>query len=205
VVSENTPFYTIDARYPKDAPPYVGKAIIDIISAFKEENNLDHLTPEDIQVQGLGGDRKYALDIKYNSYGSVTDSFVFTIYQDTLGAHPNTFYRTFTFDRQGREVTLGDLFVSGSNYLERLSTLAYTRVVDELRERAGEPTPEMLDTVRIGTSPTPETLQFFYVNGNKLHLLFPPYQVAAYAAGSFDVSIPLSELDDILLPEYKMQ
>jgi hypothetical protein len=199
VVSEEEKYYTIHARYPEEAPARVGEVVGEIITNFKEDTNVENVTEEDAVIQGLGADRKYALDISYKRYASdTTYSLVFTIYQDTLGAHPNTFYRTLTFSDQ-TEVELGDLFVSGSQYLERLSSLSYEKVVAELTKRTGtSPSDEMLDTVRMGTAPTPETLQFFFIENDTLHLLFPPYQVAAYAAGSFDIAIPQSELIDIL-------
>ncbi|HEY4501819.1 MAG TPA: RsiV family protein [Candidatus Paceibacterota bacterium] len=103
------------------------------------------------------------------------------------------------FDLEGNLVTLDQLFAPDSRYLDQLSAAAYPKVVAELAQRAGStPTPDMLDTVRMGTAPTPEALQFFYLYQGDLHLLFPPYQVASYAAGSFDIAIPLSELSDIL-------
>ena len=76
--------------------------------------------------------------------------------------------------------------------------LIFHRVIDGFMVQGGGFTPDMEETVRIGTSPTPETLQFFYLDGGALHIIIPPYQAAAYAAGYFDISIPLSSLKDIL-------
>lgn len=195
--SEAGEYYTISVAYP--ALPAVERAVMETVAQFKEDGNFENLTPQDIEIQGLGGERKYALDITYKAYTSNNlASFVLTIYSDTLGAHPNVFFRTFTFDETGAEVRLGDLFDPGASYLQRISQKVYTGVLAQLEERGGTVSADMEDTVRIGTSPTPETLQFFYLDGNTLHILIPPYQAAAYAAGSFDVAIPLSELQDIL-------
>ncbi len=180
-------------------------ALRSAIADFKQESGLESLTEEDIQIQGLGADRKYALGAEYDEFqGKNTVSYVYRIYMDTLGAHPNHFYLTFTFDHEGNELLLGDIFTQNSDFLTRLSQEAYARVVEELTTRAGgEVYPEMAETVRMGTAPSADALQFYYLTPTDLHLLFPPYQVAAYAAGSFDIAIPLSELSDILKPEYQ--
>lgn len=207
---ENKPYYTIEATYPRKtllqdpgadlkARTTMEQSIADGIAQFKTDGNFANLTAEDIQLQGLGTDRKYALGYDYKEYkGASTVSYVYLVYQDTLGAHPNAYYSTFTFDAQGNRLELADLFASGTRYLDQLSSLAYAGVVAELTSRGGEaPGEDQLDTIRMGTAPSPEALQFFYVSGNTLHLLFPPYQVAAYAAGSFDISIPLSSLSGL--------
>ncbi len=207
---ENKDYYTVDVSFPAEVPLSASasakaeltmeQALADAIAQFKADGRFDSLTAEDIQIQGLGPNRKYAYGATYEMHqGSSTVSYVFTVYADTLGAHPNTFYRTFTFDPQGNELSLADLFKPGSDYLQKLSKLAYAGVVQQLRDKMEvDPQDPMLETVRIGTSPTPESLQFFYIDGTTFGLLFPPYQVAAYAAGSFDVKIPLSTLSDIL-------
>ncbi len=213
---ENAPYYTVDAIYPRitlladasanaKAEATMEQSIADDIAQFKTDGNFANLTAEDIRIQGLGDDRKYAIGFTYQEYqGSSTVSYVFLEYQDTLGAHPNAFYKTFTFDKQGNKLGLADLFTANSSYLSALSVPAYKDVVAQLTQKWGSaPDASMLDTARIGTEPSPEALQFYYISGVNLHLLFPPYQVAAYAAGTFDVSIPLSSLGTILKPEFK--
>lgn len=176
-----------------------------VVADFKQENGLESLTEEDIRIQGLGENRKYVLGGEYDEYeGKNTTSYVYRIYTDTLGAHPNHFYLTFTFDQEGNEVALKDIFIPNSEYFTRLSQEAYTRVIEELGiVGEGEVYTEMTETVRKGTAPSPEALQFYYLTETDLHLLFPPYQVAAYAAGSFDIAIPITNLRDILKPAYQ--
>ncbi|HVV38817.1 MAG TPA: DUF3298 domain-containing protein [Candidatus Paceibacterota bacterium] len=214
--TEDKPHYHIEVSYPVGtslkgsadvvARSYMEGELAKAVAAFKQENNLDNLTAQDIEMQGLGGDRKYTFTMEFQPYAwEGTISFVYSVYADTLGAHPNSFYRTFVFSSDGTPLDLEDLFTPGSNYLTLLSKFAYDGVVAQLAQKTGsEPTPQMLDEVRIGTAPSPETLQFYYLNntdsGGELVLLFPPYQVAAYAAGSFEVHIALSSLKDILKP-----
>jgi hypothetical protein len=208
---ENAQYYTIDAVYPGKTPLANSDAdhraritmeqgLKDAITQFKKDGNFAHLTPHDVEVQGLGPDRKYSLQISYKPYQSPGYvSYVFSLYEDTLGAHPNGFYQTYTFNEVGEKLDLADLFKPGARYLDRISAEAQKQVLAQLKDRSGgEVTSEMQDEVRVGTSPTPETLQFFYLQEQNLHIIIPPYQAAAYAAGEFDVVIPLLQLKDIL-------
>lgn len=203
---EVTDTYSIRVLYPNipnaEAQAAVDKVVEEVVGYFKGDiiSLINEAEAARIRQEG----RPYELGVEYKPYLSArTASFEFDIYLNTGGAHPNAFYRTLVLDKQGKEVALADLFVPEAPYLERLSSESYTRVLAELGERAGsEVTPDMEETVRIGTSPSPEALQFFYLTDDALHLLFPPYQVASYAAGSFDIAIPLTALADILNPEF---
>lgn len=153
------------------------------------------------EMERMKGDgRKYAMDIEYKKYsGDKTISYVYQVYEDTGGAHPNTYYKTFTFDTVGNQIELSALFKPNTRYLDRLSKISYDSLVKDLAKRFNAPLDEdQLDMVRMGTAPSPESLQFFYIDGNNFVLIFPPYQVAAYAAGVSTVVIPLEDLKDIL-------
>ena len=205
--AEETDLYSIDISYPKlaneAAQTRTEKIVAEEAARFKAESVALINEAEAERLRETG--RRYELVGEYKAYTSGGfASYVFTIYLDTGGAHPNTFFRTVTFDEMGEEWALEDLFAPGASYLPRLSQEAYTRVLAELGNRTGRGvTPDMEDGVRLGTAPSPEALQFFYLEEGALHLLFPPYQVAAYAAGSFDIAISLSGLRDILKPEVK--
>jgi hypothetical protein len=173
------------------------QGIGEAINEFKQLADPTLMTPEEL---AWATERPYALDITHQEYtASGTVSYVYQIYSDTGGAHPNAFYRTFTFNESGEELMLEDVFVEDAPYLERVSEKVYAGVLAQLEEKSGAPVEgEAQETVRLGTAPTPEALQFFYLTGNALHVIIPPYQAAAWAAGSFDVAIPLTELADIL-------
>lgn len=141
----------------------------------------------------------YAFDVTYKTYSSTNFvSYVYAIYLDTGGAHPNGFYTSFVFDHKGTKVDIKDLFTPGSNYLSRLSTTARASVIAELKTRfGGEGEPTIFEE---GVTAVDANFQTFYLDKDALVLVFPPYQVAAYAAGTIEVRIPLKDLKDILLP-----
>ncbi|HVY73041.1 MAG TPA: DUF3298 domain-containing protein [Candidatus Paceibacterota bacterium] len=207
--SESAPGYSIDVLYPSTtglevkadvkARTTLEQGLADLLKGFKDDL-ANMLTPEEL-ARLAQDDRSYEYDLAYQAYrGQATVSYVFTIYEDTGGAHPNSFFKTFVFANDGAELKLADLFTPGSNYLTRLSSLAYDGVVAQLKQKldGAEVVDSDLDTIHDGTKPDTTSFQSFYIDGTNLHLLFPPYQVAAYAAGVFDVEIPLSKLQDIL-------
>jgi hypothetical protein len=214
VYTEDKDYYTVKAAYPATTPlepdadrkarAVIEQGIADEIAVFKSDNNLGALTAQDAQMQNLSKDRRYALDMEYReATSSGTVSYAYQVYADTLGAHPNLYYRTFVFDREGNRLSLGDLFVAsstgpGADYLNQISGAASVQVREELTRRLGEePGDSFFDE---GTAPNPENFQNFVIDGNDLVFLLPPYQVAAYAAGSFEVRIPLSQLSGALKP-----
>jgi hypothetical protein len=105
--------------------------------------------------------------------------------------------QTFTFDLQnGVVLTLDDLFLDTAAALEVISPI----VQADITTRLGE----MLDTqwLEDGSGTSPDNYQAFALDGDHLIFYFQPYQVAAYAAGTQVVSIPLSDLSSVLKPEF---
>ena len=202
---EDAPYYFINVKYPsqtlltnKTADQKVRLAIEQELKMqlqqFKDDNRLDSLSAEDIQVQGLGGERRYTLQIDYKQYQSTsTVSYFFTVYADTMGAHPNGYFKTFVFDQQGLEVSLGSLLSNNPNWLEELSLLVSSDVVAQLKQRLGQK--DVAGAIFAeGLAPKEENFQNFLVDGETLVVHIPPYQVAAYAAGAFEVRVPLNGL-----------
>ena len=110
-IATDEPYFTVEATYPTQTPLLTSagaqadqeaiasmKAFVEEeIATFKDNGDFANLTHDDIQMLGLD-QRKYELGIEYTMYTGVrTVSYVYLIYQDTGGAHPNTNYRTFTF------------------------------------------------------------------------------------------------------------
>lgn len=213
VLEEHGQYYDITVSYPAETAlkaalgPEANQVAIslmedfieDTVQEFKKQGNFDNLTPEDVQIMGLSEDRKESIRIGYEEYTAAhTVSYAFTLFVDTLGAHPNTFYRTFSFDLQtGQELTLADLFLPRSDYLKRLSAISQFELAKALGESAD------IEYIAQGTEPDTVNFQTFVVDTDALVLLFPPYQVAPYAAGPQSVRIPLSQLKEILAPEYQ--
>mgnify|MGYP001331264847 CR=1 FL=1 len=214
-IIDNGPYHEIDAAYPSATPLSAtagAEADAEAVSAMRTfAQNIVGTFKESAEndLPGLGTfaeGRKYTMDIDYRLYESPkTISYVYVIYQDTLGAHPNAYYRTFTFDRAtGEALHLDDLFVLGAPYLQRLSERTRSDLVTILAQR-GEMTPQEVDTdyINSGTMPNSDSFNNFALDGDNLLMIFPPYQVAPYVYGTIEVPIPLSSLSGILRPEYR--
>lgn len=214
-LTDNGQYYDATATYPAETPLKAtagaeadAAAVVALktfaesqIASFKENSGVATLTPEDIQMFGLNEGRKYTLDMDFEvSQSPKTVSFVYTIFQDTMGAHPNTYYRTFTFNlKTGAEVHLDDLFTG--NYLERLSEISRKDLAESIaKDTEAEPD---TDYIASGTLPIADSFQNFALKDNSFILIFPPYQVGPYVLGVRTVEIPLSEIQDILSPEYQ--
>ncbi len=212
VIEEHGQYYDIEVTYPAETPLKAALSVEadaeavsvmedfveESVREFKAQGNFENLTAEDIQIMGLSEDRKESITITYEEKsGDHTISYAYTLYVDTLGAHPNTFYRTFTFDlTTGAELEIADLFVPRAAYLTRLSAISRFELAKSLGEFAN------IEYIAQGTTPEALNFQNYAIDGDELVLLFPPYQVAPYAAGSQEVSIPLKQLEEILKPTY---
>lgn len=210
---EHANYYDIAANYASSTPLLVKvgatadmsavarmqKFVSDTIVQFKTDGNFADLTSEDIKTIGFDTGRKETLQIAYLIASSPhTVSYIFTIYEDTLGAHGNTSFRTFTFDTTtGAELSLSDIFMPGSPYPNTLSSLSRAKLPNIIGEFADAA------FIKDGTMPNTTNFQNFFFDNQDFVLLFAPYDVAAYAAGPQTLRIPLTELGSILKPAYR--
>jgi hypothetical protein len=214
---EEAQYFTIEVSYPDHTPLYswlnpkpdtkardaIEAFLLSDSTQFKQDLDVDHIAgPEKEMLDSMG--RTYAYEATYKAYEATdhtTISYEYDIYVDTGGAHPNGYYHTFVFDRSGTELKLSDLFVGGADYLGRISSAALTQVKAELTKELGM---DAADTIfEEGLAPTQENFSNFLIDGDTLVFLIPPYQAAAYAAGNFEVRIPLSQFNDILRQQWK--
>ena len=128
-----------------------------------------------------------------------TLSILREIYENFGGAHPTVTYRAENFDiaTQGR-LLLGNLFtVSEEEYLIRLQDM----VLAQMDKRETE------DGIRYFESAREQPLSLldpmdFALTEDSLLLIFNVYALAPYAAGPQYFYLPLSNLTDIVKPQY---
>lgn len=119
-------------------------------------------------------------------------AFRLTFVQYLSGAaHPTTSYLVFNFDLAGgRFLALSDLFRRGAPYLQLLS--------DGARQQLAGMAGYDAQLARAGTDSKDDNFMDFSLTPTGLEILFPPYQVAAGAAGSITVRFPYSQLRPLL-------
>ncbi len=207
---EDADYYTVQINYPDKTPlttrgswgaenraqSATASMLGELINQFKQAGNVNGLSQEEKDRLNQAG-LKYSLNVGYRPYSSGSFvSYEYDVFMDTGGAHPNNFYKTLVFDMNGNTVSLGDLFTSGSPYLERIAAMAKTQVEAQLAQRAGAEAVESL--IADGIAAKEENFANFVVDSDRIRIFIAPYQAAAYAAGSFEVQVPLNEVKDIL-------
>jgi uncharacterized protein YecT (DUF1311 family) len=145
----------------------------------------------------------YTLKITYEVERNDGKMFaiVFTEFSDTGGAHPNSEFATYDFLRpDGAQLFLPEI-LDGQRGVKRLSDIV---IADLLKTVAAGPNAMSdKDWLDRGVGPLATNFRSFVWLPDKVRIYFPPYQVAAYAAGPQDVSIPLSSLNDVIRPDWR--
>lgn len=121
--------------------------------------------------------------------------FDFHFYSDGA-AHPGSYSVTLNYDLgQGRELTLGDLFLPNSNYLEAIANYCKAELSKQ---------PLYDGAFTQGADPTLENYRRWNITPGGLLITFDEYQVAPYAAGPQQVTVPYAELKGLINPEAQL-
>jgi uncharacterized protein YecT (DUF1311 family) len=191
-IRDKAPTYDITVAYPQTGL----KPIDDDIAAwagstaanFRAEAKSDHQP----------GEQPYELDVSFGVPRNDASVFavLFEEYTDTDGAHPNHDYYTANYLMpDGWRVYLPELF-DGTKSLARISALAITDL--DRRIATGPDAMSDSDTVKMGADAFWDNFADFVLMPKALVIHFPPYQVAAYAAGPQESTISLLSLRDVM-------
>ena len=201
--TEHAALYDIAANYPTTTPlkAEANSAALALIKSFVGNTIDEFKTGGDFARRKTtpSQDRKESLQITYLIASSPrTVSYIFTVYEDTLGAHGNMFFRTFTFNTAtGATLSLADLFTANAPYLDTLSHMSRAKLPRLIGDSAD---PEF---IKNGTSSNDKNFENFFFDNKDFVILFAPYQVAPYAAGPQTFRIKVADLANILKPEYR--
>lgn len=185
--------YAINVAYPKTGLAEIDRELADWAKAQVESF---------AGIERMEGVASYSLDIDFEIPRNDGEMFAvgFEVSSYSGGAHGNQEFVTFNFVMpDGWRVFLPEMF-DGERALERISALT----VEDLRSRLMGPD-SMTDEDWIGNGAGPSWSNFanFILDDDTLVIRFPPYQVAAYAAGAQKVSIPLSKLSNLMRAEWR--
>ncbi len=152
--------------------------------------------------ESTGNPNPWATEVSYEVKRADAQMIVvfFQVYSYTGGAHPNTSSETFNFLMpEGRRVEIAELF--SPKGIQRISDISIARLKQEL---GGPDGLSDMDWIRRGAGPNARNFVSFELLPRVLHLTFDSYQVAAYAAGPQEVTIPLSSLRDVMRPNPRL-
>jgi hypothetical protein len=114
------------------------------------------------------------------------------------GAHPNAAYQATLFDVKTRSaVGVTDLMQNASTGLKKIAELSRLKLKAE-----GITDLSDAEWIASGTEPKEENYQVVYFTPKGMTVVFPPYQVAAYAAGPVRIEFRPDELKGILQDQY---
>jgi hypothetical protein len=112
-------------------------------------------------------------------------------------AHPNSYTNVLNYDvKNGKKLTLADLFNAKSNYLKTISDYC----IKDLKDQSKKNTDLILDDEQIksGASARADNFKSWTITKTGLAIVFDPYQVGPYAAGPQNVLVPYSALKDLI-------
>ncbi len=200
-ITESNQYLKVDAKYPafenKDISEIVEDFVQTQLAQFKSETNIDDMSQSEKDFLFQNGS-KYEFSTTYKIYETENLSTVlFSISTYTGGAHNSLVLRSLNFNDQGKTITIGDLFQPESNYLSELSTLSRTKLKASLKDNSAE-------WFTDGTTPITSNFETFYLTDeNILHIVFQPYQVAAWVAGAPEITIDIkTELKDVISSDF---
>jgi uncharacterized protein YecT (DUF1311 family) len=160
-------------------------------ASFKADNNGE-LPPWTYSLY-LG------FEVARNDDAMLVFDFDESIYQG--GAHPNHDIITFNVMMPDAwRVYLPEIF-NGKPALDRISALAIEQLGKTL---LGPDSMSDPDWVKSGAGPQWSNFQDFLLLEDSLVIRFPPYQVAAYAAGDQKVEIPLEKLAGLMRTDWRV-
>lgn len=198
--SGKSPDYSIKTDIPVLQGPYphrnefnlrVSEMVTQATDAFKK--NLADWTPTPDSTES-------SFIVSYGTFPFSTRFASIQLMEETYmagAAHPSHQIISLVYDLEnGQEVTLNQLFLPNSNYLQVIADTCKA----ELRKREIG-----FDEQQQGADPTPQNYAVWNLSTDGLVITFNEYQVAAYAAGPQMVTIPWAALKAVVDPQGPIQ
>jgi len=202
-IAKQTEHYDVEVHYPQ-----TGLAAVDtVINGWATGLVDDFVKQAEEDFASFANDSNrpdwtYSLDLNYEVARNDGEMFVVGFQEDifTGGAHPNHDIETFNFLMpDGWQVFLPEIFDPPA--LDRISELTIADLKSQWSDEDAMSDDDWLNT---GAGPQWSNFKDFLLLADTLIIDFPPYQVAAYAAGPQEVRIPLSKLKGLMRTDWRM-
>jgi hypothetical protein len=154
---------------------------------------------DDFALNGVPSSGAWSLMINYELFQMSDEilSIRFDIGVYTGGAHGNQAIQSYNFDLANESVlSLAELFISEEEAIATIAPIAQAQLAETLGDMADT------DWITTGAGADALNYQDFVLTEDSIIFYFEPYVVAAYAAGTQQVEIPLSDLSAILHPDF---
>jgi uncharacterized protein DUF3298 len=201
--------YTIEARLPRLDPDWA--PLRQALEAYVADKKAAFLAGLKLQpARDQARQMPWDLDLETEVVGQAGRLVSVKVQGSSFtgGAHPTPILDTFTYDTQARKiVSLDDLFTDAPAVELALAAEARRQLLTRLDDNM--PLVSSADAVNDGTQPGQHHFDTFTLSPGQdgraanLTLLFPPYQVAAYVAGTQAVDVPVGVFAPWLKPDYR--
>lgn len=198
-IERSTKNYDVNVHYPRTGLATVDRPMQEWATGLADE----FVKQAEEDFASFGDDPpfgSYSLDLSFGVARNDETAFVVGFDEGiyTGGAHPNQDIETFNFLMpDGWRVFLPEVFDPLA--VERISELA---IADLKRQWGGDSLSDD-DWLKSGAGPDWDNFRDFMLLPNSLVIRFPPYQVAAYAAGPQAVELPLAELKGLMRRDWR--
>lgn len=185
-IQQIDPAYMLNISFPSDYPDQ--KAVFEYVKQTRDGFLNVAKRPD---FRGM----PYELDTTSAQYSSAvpprgTQSVVFTTYQNIGGAHPQTFYKSFSWDQAYRKpITFENLFREGVDPLPVILPV----VQAELTKQSGIPDPVLPEA---GLDPA--NYQNFAITDEAVIFFFGQGELLPESAGAVQVSVPRQTIAPLL-------
>ncbi|MCB1290073.1 esterase [Mycolicibacterium sp.] len=182
-VHASDPAYTMDVTFPLGYPDE--QVIIDYLGQTRDGFVRVAQAPDARNLP-------YEMDVSAQSFASAqTRSVVLTLFQSVGGAHPTTWYKSFTFDvSQNRPVTFDMLFAPDTKPLQEIFPLV---------QRQLEKDTILAGSISPGDGLDPSHYQNFAVTDDAVIFFFGRGELLPSYVGETSVTLPRNEIPPLQL------
>jgi len=174
----------------------ISSVVMDRLAEFKKdasENKVARLATSDPKANIPDDAYSFITDWQQTQINNHYISLVIRFDSYTGGANEIQELQTFNYDLYTHKImTLSDLFPNKTNYLDTISTLSRTQLIDSLKAASNGDI--QIDMLNSGTEPLIVNFQNFTFNDYSITFYFPKYAVAPGSFGEQHVSIPKSAI-----------
>ncbi len=195
-ILESTERYDLKIDYPNFKNKKIKEKVLTYIDKQRQEFMNVIKESENIQISS-----KY--DFNLNVTSSERNNIIYVnilTYSYTGGAHYIRDDYSLYWDDDTKEFIDLKYFFKDEEAFKEMTNLAYYYVIN-----LGQEENRNFDQlwVRRGTAPTIDNYRHFEFTDNGLEIMFPPYQVASWADGQINITIPYEDINKYLKEEYR--
>lgn len=196
-IKDKQKYYDIEMSYPKTGIAAIDRDLEEWAKQLAEEFREGSADAKDNpMIKETGGN--YSAELSYDIARDDDQVFsvTFQYYTYSGGAHPNTMlYARNYLKPEGRRVFIAELVGPGG--IKAISDFAKADLKKQWRTTGGGDD----EWLGGGAGPWATNFEAFAWKADRLVIDFPAYQVASYAEGPQEVTIPLSKLKAFMRPD----